>query len=169
MGPALDAFDAAVSAVPCTDLCDGEIDADVQSVNIPFPNIKDRCNNKFTRIYTLSATDKCGNAGAVSTAITATVNDNEPPTLTCDGADATNLFDICEGESYPSGYTQFSTEDNCDGITDLTVEPDCCTKADHTRVTRTWNLEDSCGNPAVACIQTINLSDGACQQQLSEA
>jgi hypothetical protein len=163
-GPALSTFDTNLKAITYTDNCDeGPILAAVdigidETFGIP------GCQNKFTRKYTLSATDSCSNTAA-DTLVTATVSDTEGPTLTCSGAGSSIDFDLCAGGMYPAGYTTVTTVDTCDGTNEVTIEsaPTCCTDAAHAVVTRTWNFKDSCGNEAtVPCTQQITSTGETC-------
>jgi hypothetical protein len=165
-GDDLDAFDASVNAVKYTDTCDGDIDATVTSNDVKTTDIAG-CTNKFTRTYTLSATDSCSNTAA-DTTITATVDDTTPPTLkTCDGGPGQLAnFDLCAGGTYPTGYTGYTTHDTCDGDKTVTTmgDPVCCSP-DNVHVAKTWTFDvtDNCGNSApVECYQVITNVAASC-------
>ena len=169
-GADLDAFDALVRAVTYTDDCDASITTIVDFEKADFVGIPDGCTNKFTRTYTLSATDSCGNTAA-ATPIVATVNDKDGPTLkTCDGGPGSSTtFDLCKDKNYPLGFTTYTTHDNCDDeVLDRQIEtsPVCCTD-DKIHVRKTWNIHvaDKCGNQAdLDCTQTITSSGDACNK-----
>lgn len=159
-----DVFDASPGSAHFKDNCEGKIDVTLSRGQPIRTTEIAGCKNKFIQEYTWIAADSCGKESDPHT-ITATVDDTEPPVLTCDGAKQENDFDLCVGGPYPSEYATITTLDNCDETKDLVVVPDCCTDATHSLVTRTWKLQDTCGNVATPCTQKITLSGDTCKSR----
>ncbi|HXF48902.1 MAG TPA: FlgD immunoglobulin-like domain containing protein [Verrucomicrobiae bacterium] len=111
------------------------------------------CPQEYSVTRTWTATDACGNSSQASQTIT--VEDNTPPTLSGQGADAT-----IECPATPS-FTPPTASDACDpnpviSFSDQTT-PGACPQ--EYSVTRTWTVVDACGNQGTPVSQTITVED----------
>ena len=120
------------------------------------------CNGTGSIIRTWSLVDKCNNAAATQTQ-TITVVDNEVPTFTRP-ADMEIFTDATCSYNASVAITGDVTDeaDNCStGIeatfTDAVSTDDPCEGS--VVITRTWSLEDACGNAAAPQVQTITVTD----------
>jgi hypothetical protein len=119
------------------------------------------CQGEKIITRTWHLTDKCGNAAADQVQ-TITVRDNIAPTFT-KPADKTIYSDAdCNYNASPSVTGDVTNEaDNCStGLnatyTDVVSDGDCAGKK---IITRTWHLEDKCGNAAADQVQIITVLD----------
>ena len=110
------------------------------------------CPGTFTRTWT--ATDDCGNSASCTQQIT--VDDNEPPTITC----PPNVTIECDASDDPSNTGTATATDDCSSVTvtyidDQLVAGTC--DQEYTLI-RTWIATDACGNQT-ACEQNIKKVD----------
>ena len=135
----------APAELSATDNCDDDVDVSFsETINAG------ECPYTITRTWT--ATDDCGNSVSVSQ--TLTVNDTTDPELSGVPADVTV---DCNSIPAPADVT---ATDNCS--LDLTAELSESTTANDCgyTLTRTWTVEDPCGNSASAS-QIITVTDEA--------
>ena len=117
------------------------------------------CDHNYVITRTWTAEDVCGNA--ITHTQTITVEDTTPPTFTVP-ANATIQADAsCTYDADPSITGDVTDEDdNCDPSLDATYtddpQPGAC--VGQTIITRTWHLEDDCGN-SLEQTQTITVLD----------
>ncbi|MGV1015616.1 MAG: hypothetical protein ACOYB4_11660, partial [Methyloceanibacter sp.] len=111
------------------------------------------CADGYVLTRTWKAVDDCGNETVKSQVIT--VEDTTKPVLSGQGAD-----DMIECPATPE-FTAPTAADNCDSTPKITFEdlrtPGEC-PAEY-RVTRTWSVEDACGNIGEPVSQTITIVD----------
>ena len=110
------------------------------------------CGGTITRTWNVS--DACGNAAETRTQII-TIDDNSAPVLAAapDGVTVSCIEDV-------PAMTSLTWTDNCDdggsveGVDGALVGDEC-----GGTITRTWNISDACGNPAVSRTQIITIND----------
>ena len=154
------------------DLCDPDAQLDpltyVDSDTTFSPGVNQGCYS-FTRTWTASGSDACGNHAADATCTqTIHVADNTPPTidLHCPADETVYVDANCQADLSGVAHATADFNDNCLlGDTDLTyndvvtssVSDGCYT------ITRTWtaSASDACGNHAAdaTCTQTIHVAD----------
>jgi hypothetical protein len=110
------------------------------------------CGGTITRIWNVS--DACGNPAITRTQII-TVDDNTAPVL-----DAAPGPITVECLSLVPGMTSLNWTDNCDaGGSVEGVDGELVGGACGGTITRTWNVSDACGNPAITRTQIITVDD----------
>jgi len=117
------------------------------------------CN--YTRTFTITATDDCGNDAQCEVTYTWT-QDTEDPTLSCPD---TVLMAVCTEPPPYEDFTAFidaggSASDEC-GINEdsfIWVEDVSDGNTNPETITRTYRIEDNCGNEAI-CEQIIKIGD----------
>jgi uncharacterized repeat protein (TIGR01451 family) len=123
--------------------------SDAQPLNAPYP--------KGTTTITWTATDSSGNHS--SCAQTITVNDTEPPTITCPANIMTNTEPgTCAAHVFPGTAT---ATDNCGSTTVTGTRSDGQPLTDtypKGTTTITWTATDSSGNHS-SCTQTVTVVD----------
>ena len=154
------------------DLCDPDAQLDpltyVDSDTTFSPGVNQGCYS-FTRTWTASGSDACGNHAADATCTqTIHVADNTPPTidLHCPADETVYVDANCQADLSGVAHATADFDDNCLlGDTDLsyndavtaTVSNGCYT------ITRTWmaSASDACGNSAAdaTCTQLIHVVD----------
>ena len=142
--PAVPSFSNPVAS----DSCDPDPSLTFEDVTTP-----GACPQEYSVTRTWTATDDCGNFSTASQTIT--VEDNTPPVLSGQGADAT-----IECPATPV-FTPPTASDLCDNdvpvnFSDVTT-PGACPQ--EYSITRTWTAVDDCGNQATAVSQTITVED----------
>ena len=110
------------------------------------------CGGTITRTWNVS--DACGNPAITRTQII-TVDDNTAPVLAAAPAAVT-----VECIDDVPAMTSLTWTDNCDeggsvaGVDGVLVGGSC-----GGTITRTWNVSDACGNPAITRTQIITVDD----------
>ncbi len=145
----------APAAVTASDNCDGTVSVSFNETSTP-----GSCPNNFTLTRTWTAVDGCGNSTTETQVIT--VQDTQAPTF-----DITLPGDVTvECDAIPAALTISSSDisDNCsssnninilDNATEV-VTPGSC--VGESTITRTWSIEDECGNINTV-VQTITVED----------
>ena len=116
------------------------------------------CSGTGLILRTWTATDVCGNSSSCVQSIT--VEDNEPPFLTCPEDVTIDLDEDCEYNISVNITGDGVVEDNClypiyYSEDDLSGLSECSGTG---VVLRTWTAEDVCGN-TVTCVQSITIQD----------
>jgi hypothetical protein len=152
-----DGLDAALALEPtATDECLSGVNIYLESDDI----YTGACPGTYTRVRTWSASDDCGNINPVVYMQTILVADDEQPVFYNIPAGVTIS---CE-DPLPPVPADIMAFDNCsfDVTADivftedpLVPEPDC---PDGGTITRTWTVDDGCGNTAIAT-QVITIYD----------
>jgi hypothetical protein len=151
-----DAIPGVASPIEASDNCDTDVTITFTSNTTP-----GACTDEYSITRTWVATDNCGNATTYTQTIT--VEDTTDPTLTCP-AGLTAQCSISEQPAY-ADYAAFasaggSSSDNCGvntasfAFVDDVSDNGSCPEI----VTRTYVIEDNCGNTAT-CTQTITIDD----------
>jgi|GEM_PF-4994636 len=110
------------------------------------------CGGTITRTWNVM--DACGNA-AITRTQTITVDDNTAPVL---GAAPANVTVECLANVPPMGNLNWT--DNCSaGGSVAGVQGPLTGGACGGTITRTWNVMDPCGNPAITRTQVITVDD----------
>ncbi|HEV7782833.1 MAG TPA: PKD-like domain-containing protein, partial [Chitinophagaceae bacterium] len=110
--------------------------------------------NVGTTTVTITATNACGTANCV---FTITVNDTEPPVVTCPALVTVS----CAADVPLVNLASVTYTDNCTGPFDVTFQGDVIsgqTCANRYTVTRTYRVTDGAGN-FTDCTQTITVND----------
>ncbi|MFC3877584.1 HYR-like domain-containing protein, partial [Winogradskyella maritima] len=144
----LNAWLANNAGASATDLC-GTV-----SWTNNFTGLSDDCGETGSAIVIFTATDECGNF--ITTSAKFEIEDNTPPVLSGQGADANvecpeelvftapTVSDICSGNDTPNiTFEDAQTTDNC-GLS---------------AVTRTWTATDCSGNVSGTVSQTLTYID----------
>ncbi|MFK7774874.1 MAG: T9SS type A sorting domain-containing protein [Saprospiraceae bacterium] len=143
------AADVTLVAPTATDNCGGTPTIAIFSDN----TVAGSCVNNFVRTVVYRATDDCTNTSDFT--VTITVNDNTPPVIAAAPIDITVE---CLSDLVAAGDLAWT--DNCDaggnvtGVDGPLVGGEC-----GGTITRTWNISDICGNPAITQTQTITIDD----------
>jgi hypothetical protein len=115
------------------------------------------CANRYTVTRTYRAIDACGNSSTCNQLIT--VNDNTAPTLTCPA----NTTVQCANQVPTPNPSAITSSDNCSGTNTVSFVGDVIsnqTCANRFVVTRTYRVDDVCGNFST-CTQTITVFDNS--------
>ncbi len=113
------------------------------------------CPQEYTIERTWTVADDCGNSS--SCVQTIVVDDSASPVLTC----PVNVTIECTAITLPVNTGLATATDNCDAApavtyNDVTTASENCIQ-EYT-ITRTWSVEDICGNTS-SCVQTITIDD----------
>jgi hypothetical protein len=113
------------------------------------------CPEVITRTWT--ATDACGNTATGNQTIT--VNDTQPPVISCPGNETVN----CDESTDPSATGRATANDACSGVVpeaNITYSDNITigSCANNYTIARTWTAVDDCSNSAT-CTQTITVQD----------
>jgi hypothetical protein len=100
---------------------------------------------------TWSAVDTCLNSASCVQLIT--IADLTPPTITCPG----DVTIDCNDSTDPANTGEATATDDCSGAS-VTTYTDVRSGSCPEILTRTWSVEDSCGN-AATCVQVITIQD----------
>jgi hypothetical protein len=125
-----------------SDNCDDDVE-----VSVSFEDSGSGCN--LTRVFTIVATDDCGNS--ISATRTYSVYDNENPILI--GVPENNTVVCDQIPSAPAVYA----EDNCDDNIPVAFDEEISEGCPYT-ITRTWTAADDCGN-SVSATQILTVID----------
>jgi len=101
-------------------------------------------------IVTVSAVNDCGSA---TCSFTVTVNDTQPPAITCPGPFSAGMNNGCY---YTGAIGQATATDNCD-LTVTDIWNDAPGSFSQGQTTVTWYARDAAGNIA-SCTQTVTVS-----------
>src|SRR5207247_7074732 len=110
---------------------------------------------QFIISRTYRATDQCGNSATCTQTIT--VNDTNPPSITC----PTNLTLNCASQLPVPNTNSVTTSDACGGPVTVTWQGDAVSSSNcpgQFIISRTYRAIDQCGNSAT-CTQTITIND----------
>jgi hypothetical protein len=138
----------AMTNLTWTDNCD----AGGSVAGVDGPLVGGPCGGTITRSWNVM--DACGNA-AITRTQTITVDDNTAPVLAAAPIDIT-----VECIDDVPAMTSLTWTDNCDaggsvpGVDGLLIGGAC-----GGTITRTWNVMDACGNPAITRTQVITVDD----------
>ncbi len=106
--------------------------------------------------YPMSFVANDGELDSEPCAFTLTVEDTEPPLITCPA----DITVECDASTDPANTGSATADDNCDETVDITYSDETaagdCPQA--TVITRTWTATDDAGNTAT-CDQTITVDD----------
>ena len=116
------------------------------------PLVGDACGGTITRTWNVS--DDCGNPAVTRTQII-TIDDTQAPVL----ADAPAAVTVECIEDVPDMISLAYTDNCSDAGTVLGVDGPLVGDACGGTITRTWNVSDDCGNPAVTRTQIITIDD----------
>src|SRR5439155_1568674 len=139
------------NSVTTSDNCGGAVTVSWQGDSISSSN----CASRFVISRTYRATDLCGNSATCAQTIT--VQDTNPPSLTC----PTNLTVSCATLVPAPDTNSVTTSDNCAGSVTVSWEGDSISSsncASRFVISRTYRATDLCGNSAT-CAQTITVQD----------
>ena len=138
----------AMSSLTWTDNCD----AGGSVAGVDGPLVGGACGGTITRTWNVS--DACGNTAITRTQII-TVDDNTPPVIAA--APAAVTVECIDDVPAMSSLTW---TDNCDaGGSVAGVDGPLVGGACGGTITRTWNVSDACGNPAITRTQIITVDD----------
>ena len=124
--------------------------SDISLANLTAPGI---CDGGSVTVY-VYAVDECGETGSCNSTFTVT-GDNTPPLL----ADAPAAVTVECIEDVPDMISLAYTDNCSDAGTVLGVDGPLVGDACGGTITRTWNVSDDCGNPAVTRTQIITIDD----------
>ena len=143
--------DATLDCNSSTDTGTAVVDDNCGSVTVTFDDSDPSgdCPQTVTRTWT--ATDECGNSASCDQTIT--IDDDEPPTITC----PPDVTVECNDSTDPADTGEASGSDDCTTVT-VTFEDGPLSGVCPATFTRTWTATDGCGNTAT-CDQDITISD----------
>lgn len=121
--------------------------------------LQSNCGSAFTFERTWKAEDACGNQSACVQTIR--VLDEVDPTIACPPDLVLYQDALCSITEDPIITGRPTVSDNCTSVDDLVVEyrdQKSTPCVGHIIVTRTWSVEDECGNPS-SCEQSIEIRD----------
>src|SRR4029078_7886833 len=139
------------NSVTSSDNCGGAVSVTWVGDSISASN----CAGQFVISRTYRASDQCGNTA--SCIHTITVNDTNPPSITCPG----NRSVSCAGQVPAPDTNSVTSSDNCGGAVRVIWAGDSISASNCVGqfvISRTYRASDQCGNTA-SCIQTITVSD----------
>ena len=163
--------DTSLTGVPSIDVsdnCSANIDIDVAFADGPLDTT---CAGSyvFTRTFTVSAEDDCGNTSTTTCTQDITITDDTAPELTC----PEDLTVECDGSGNAADLEAWlasaTATDNC---SDVTIENDYAALADSCGATGTatvtFTATDACGN-AASCSATFTIADSTAPELTAAA
>ena len=138
--------------ISATDACGGEVELSSSYVDA---DTSSSCEGSFsfTRTFSVTATDECGNTAMASCAQSISVEDNTAPVIAvmdtiqvaCDAYSATELYEV-------------SASDNCSAVSLIIDSQTDLDEGCAGSILRTYSATDACSNVSTA-IQLIQLTD----------
>ncbi|MBK7342074.1 MAG: hypothetical protein IPJ06_02505 [Saprospiraceae bacterium] len=134
-----------------TDDCDDPLEITITELDNIIAGL---CTGESVIERTWTAEDICGNTSSCLQTIT--TEDTTPPSVVCPA----NTVAECSDDLTPTGQGTATGMDNCDMSPTITsLDTPTAGLCDETyTITRTWTVEDDCGN-STSCDQTIDVQD----------